>query len=88
MAARKRAGKSHVAELLDDLISMRDRMLRDVGREESVEERRKLLDRMRDTLAESTEGMIYEALERAVRIELGLPVAYLDPDSDDGDVPE
>lgn len=87
MAARKKL-QSEMAKLLDDLMSQRDRMLRDAGREESVEERRKLRDRLALNLAESTEAMIYEAMERQARIEFGLPVAYLDPEADDGEVSE
>ena len=69
-------------DLFHDLIEYRDRLLRSVGREESVQDRQELAERLIESISDSTEVLIGEVLERYLRDEFGLTP---DPSEDRND---
>jgi hypothetical protein len=69
-------------DLFQDLIEYRDRLLRSVGREESVQDRQELAERLIESISDSTEVLIGEVLERYLRDEFGLTP---DPSEDRND---
>lgn len=66
------ASPNSLHDLFHDLIEYRDRLLRSVGREESVQDRQELADRLIESISDSTEILIGEVLERYLRDEFGL----------------
>lgn len=62
----------NVQRLFIGLIEHRDKLLRAIGREESVQDKQELRDRLVEAIADSTEVMIGEVLERYLREEFGL----------------
>jgi hypothetical protein len=58
--------------LFVDLIEFRDRLLRAIGREESVQDREQLRERLVEQVSDTTEVLINEVLERFLRDEFGL----------------
>ena len=61
-----------LAKAFHTVIEHRDLLLRSIGREESVQDRQELRERLIEAIADSTEVMIAEVLERALRDEFGL----------------
>lgn len=80
MASKRRVS---IDRQLANMLALRDHMLRQLGREEAMVEKEKLVNRILDDLADSSEGMILEAMHRQFRMGLGLPPDPLDP-VDDG----
>ena len=73
-------------DLLLDLMDFRDRLLRAIGREESVQDREELRARIVECISDSTEVMIGEVLDRYLRAQFGLaddPSAGGSEDEDD-----
>ena len=54
-------------DLLLDLMDFRDRLLRAIGREESVQDREELRARIVECISDSTEVMIGDVLDRYLR---------------------
>lgn len=63
---------ARLARAFDSLIEHRDRLLRSVGREESIQDRNELRARLLEAISDATEVMIGEVLERTLRDEFGL----------------
>ena len=59
-------------DLLLDLMEFRDRLLRAIGREESIQDREELRARIVECISDSTEVMIGEVLDRYLREQFGL----------------
>jgi len=76
------ASPNSLYDLFQDLIEYRDRLLRSVGREESVQDRQELAERLIESISDSTEVLIGEVLERYLRDEFGLTP---DPSEDRND---
>lgn len=73
-------------DLLLDLMEFRDRLLRAIGREESVQDREELRARIVECVSDSTEVMIGEVIDRYLREQFGLtedPSASGPEDDDD-----
>lgn len=73
-------------DLLLDLMDFRDRLLRAIGREESIQDREELRARIVECISDSTEVMIGEVLDRYLREQFGLaedPSAGGPEDEDD-----
>lgn len=58
--------------LFDGLVEHRDMLLRTIGREESVQDRQEIRERLIEALSDSSEVLVCEVLERALREEFGL----------------
>ena len=66
------AKRINFQRLFVGLTEHRDKLLRAIGREESVQDKQELKDRLVEAIADSTEVMIGEVLERYLREEFGL----------------
>lgn len=75
---------SEFEELFVDLIEYRDKLLREIGREESVQDREELKQRIVESVSDTTEILLGEVLERFLRDAFGLTP---DP-TEDHDGPE
>lgn len=72
-------------ELFLDLLEYRDKLLRSIGREESVQDRQELRQRIIDSISDTTEILVGEVLERFLRAEFGLTPDPTESDQDDHD---
>lgn len=77
--------QAQLEELFLDLLEYRDKLLRSIGREESVQDRQELKQRIIDSISDTTEILVGEVLERFLRVEFGLTPDPTESDQDDHD---
>jgi hypothetical protein len=81
----KQRPQPQLEELFLDLLEYRDKLLRSIGREESVQDRQELRQRIIESISDTTEILVGEVLERFLRVEFGLTADPIEPDQDDPD---